>query len=220
MLAEFVSKRFDKIFPSAANVGMRGTGMQSLAVAQIEPPGMEGTRAGLRFMLGNSAAITGIAPVQTLPTTTAQWVIWNADNTKTLWLEEVGMYLTSGTPGAGGILLAALFQTPAQTGSNVAGATVSSCSKPSGTGASSSAIVKTGITITTPAAPVWYPIASNPSPNVTAFAGSTFLEHRNIAGKICVPPGFGLGLNVVAPAGTTPLFAPFAQWLEFNSDNE
>lgn len=201
-------------------VKLRLTNHESLVVAQMEPPNLEMTRAATRFMLGNSAAITGIAPVQVLPTTTAQWVIWNADNKLTYWFEEIGMYLTSGTPGVGGILLASLFSTPAQTGSSVAGATVASCGKPSGQGQSSGAIVKTGVTITTPAAPVWYPIATNPSPNVTAFASSTFLEHRNLRGAIAVPPGYGLGLNVVAPAGTTPLFAPFARWVELETDNE
>lgn len=204
----------------AGDFEVRQTGYESLAMCQIEPPNLEMTRADKRFLLGNSAAITGIAPVQALPTTAAQWAIWNPDPTKTFWMEELGMYLTSGTPGVGGVLLACLFQTPAQTGSNVAGATVSGAKRPSGTGAASSAIIKTGVTVATPAAPVWYPIATNPSPNVTAFAGSTFLEHRNLAGAIAVPPGFGLGLAVVAPAGTTPLFAPFARWVELESDNE
>lgn len=163
MLFEGIAKRFDKIYPSAAKTGARVSGMQSIAVAQVEPAGMECTRGGLRFMLGNSAAITGIAPVQTLPTTAAQWTIWNAESRKTYFFEELGVYLTSGTPGVGGVLLACIFQSPAQTGSSNAGATVSSQSKPFGN-ASSSAIVKSGVTITTPAAPVWYPVASNPSP--------------------------------------------------------
>lgn len=199
---------------------LRLTNFESLASAQVEPSGVELNRSGNRFMLGNSAAITGIAPVQVLPTTAAQWALWNADTTYTYYFEELGVYLSAGTPGAGGVLLACLFQAPAQTGNNVAGATVARTGRPSGSGGGSSMIVKSGVTVTTPAAPVWYPIASNPSPNVTAFAGSTFLEHRGLQGRISVPPGYGLGLAVVAPAGTTPLFAPFAKWCELDTDNE
>lgn len=199
---------------------IRMTNFESLATAQVEPSGFELNRSGQRFMLGNSAAITGIAPVQVLPTTAAQWVIWNADTTYTYYLEELGMYLTSGTPGVSGILLACVFQSPSQTGSSQAGVGVTRTSRPLGSGGGSAAIVKPSVTITTPGAPVWYPVASNPSPNVTAFAGSTFLEHRNLQGRISVPPGYGLGLAVVAPAGTTPLFAPFATWCELDSDNE
>jgi hypothetical protein len=186
-------------------------------MCQVEPLCFEMTRAARRFTLGNSAAITGIAPVQALPTTTAQWVIWNPDPIQTYWLEEIGMYLTSGTPGVGGTLLGAIFQTPAQTGNSVTGATIASAS---GSAAASKAIVKTGVTITTPAAPIWYPLASNPSPNITAFAASTFLEHRNLQGRIAIPPLYGFGLNVLAPAGTTPLFAPFGTWVELETDME
>jgi len=199
---------------------LRMTNFESLASAQVEPSGFELNRAGLRYMLGNSAAITGIAPVQALPTTAAQWVLWNADGTYTYYFEELGVYLTSGTPGVGGMLLACILQAPAQTGNSVAGASVSRTSRPVASGGGSAMIVKSSVTITTPAAPTWYPIASNPSPNVTAFASSTFLEHRNIQGRISVPPGYGLGLAVVAPAGTTPLFAPFGKWCELDSDNE
>lgn len=176
------------------------------------PDGVDAARNGKRFILGNSAAITGIGPVTALPTTAAQWVLWNADAALSYFFEEIGMYLTSGTPGVGGILLGALVRAPAQVGASVAGASVSSASQ-SGS-ASSKMVVKTGVTVTDPAAPNWYPLATNPSSNVTAFAGSTVLEHRFVGGRFMVPPGFGFALAVVAPAGTTPLFAPFAKWLE------
>lgn len=218
MIFEGIARRFTAMKALGKGlVDARFTGVESIAVAQVEPAGFEMTRAGRRFYLGNSAAITGIAPVQALPTTTSQWAIWNDSPSQTYIFEEVGMYLTSGTPGVAGILLATIFRTPSQTGANVAGATVTSAS---GTDSTSRAIVKTAVTITTPAAPVWYPIASNFSANVTAFASSTFLEHRNLQGRIAVPPGYGLGLNVVSPAGTTPLFAPFASWVEIEADME
>lgn len=210
-------RRFDGLMRGIALIGQRFTHQESLAVAQVEPPGFEMSRAGRRFLLGNNAAITGIAPVQALPTTAAQWALWNPDNQVTYFLEEVGVYLTSGTPGVGGILLGCLFRTPAQLGATVAGTSVTSASAG---GKTSKAIVKQSVTVTDPAAPNWFPLASNPSPNVTAFAASTFLEHRSIQGGIAIPPGYGLGLAVVAPAGTSPLFAPFARWIEQETDNE
>lgn len=217
MIFEGIYRRFMTLRSGKAPIEARFTHQESLAVAVVEPLGFELTRAARRFMLGNSAAITGIAPVQVLPTTAAQWVIWNDDPAQSYFLEELGVYLTAGTPGVGGILLGCLFRAPAQTGASVAGATVSSCS---GAAAASRAIVKTGVTITTPAAPVWYPVAANPSPNVTAFASAVFLEHRNLQGRIAVPPGYGLGLAVVAPAGTTPLYAPYGKWSELETDME
>ncbi len=217
MLIELVARKFLTKVANGAPIATRATGNESQAVANVEGARAELARAGRRFMLGNSAAITGVAPVQALPTTAAQWAIWNADPSQSMWFEEIGMYLTSGTPGVGGLLLACLFQTPAQSGSSTAGASIASMS--SG-GRASKAIVKSAVTITTPASPTWYPIASDPSPNVTAFASSTFLEHRNLQGGLVVPPGWGLGLAVVSPAGTSPLFAPFGQWAEYDSDLE
>lgn len=206
---------------TGGDIKLRLTGWQSMPVAPFELQHEENTRAGVRFFLGNNAAITGIAPVQALVTTAAQWALFNTDatNGRTAYLDELGVYLTSGTPGVGGILMGCLFALPAQSGL-AAGAAISGGSKPQGVGTGSIIAVKSGVSITSPAAPNWYPIASNPSPNVTAFAGSTFLEHRALAGKLAIPPQFGLGLAVVAPAGTTPLFAPFGSWVERASDLE
>lgn len=210
-------RRFNELKGGQGPQKVRQTGLGSLATAKIEPDNLEMSRAGRRFGLGNSAAITGIAPVQVLPTTAAQWTIWNKDATRSLVIESIGMYLTSGTPGVGGVLLGALVVDPVQTGASVTGASIGSLSNGS---FESNAIVKTGVTITTPTAPIWQVLATNPSPNVTAFAGSVFLENRQLYGSIIVPPSQGLCLNVVAPAGTTPLFAPFAQWVELAMDLE
>src|SRR5271169_4039214 len=80
---------------------IRATGTESLAVAQVESDGQEMTRAGRRFWLGRSAAVTGIAPVQTQATTAAQWAIWNNDSSKSYVFDHIGTVLVSGTAGAG-----------------------------------------------------------------------------------------------------------------------
>lgn len=220
-----VRTRFAK--RTAGDFEVRQTGFESLAMAQVEPACLEMTRANARFLLGNSAAVTGIAPAQALPTTAAQWAIFNSEPAaggKTYFLEELGMFLASGTPGVGGILLACIYQTPAIVGANRAGCSVSAAGKPGNAAASTSdgskAIIAVSQTITNPATPNWFPVTENSSPNVTAFAGSVFLSRRDLAGAIAIPPQYALGLAVVAPAGTTPLFAPFARWVELATDNE
>lgn len=197
---------------------IRMTTQESLAVALVEPPGVEMCRAGKRFLLGNSAAITGIAPVQTLVTTSAQFSLYNTSDRKTIFFEEIGMYLTSGTPGVGGTLWVCIFRLPvvAAPGTAYTGTKVSSASGV----AAGNLVAKASITISEPAAPNWFPIATNSSANVTAFAASTYLEHRDLQGSIALPPAYGLGMAVVAPAGTSPLFAPFAKWIELDSNLE
>lgn len=211
--------RFTEYLGGDIRAALRQTYLQSLANAQVEPSGYEMTRAGRRFILGNSAAITGIANVTALPTTAAQWIIWNNSTEKSLIFEEIGMYNTLGTPGVGGVLLAAIASvlTVAAGSTNATGAKISNAN---GGDIATAAVVVASKTISTPAAPNWFPIAQNNSPNVGAFPGSGNFENRQINGRIIVRPGQGLSLNVIGLAGTTPLWAPFAQWLEYKSDNE
>ncbi len=200
------------------NQELRLTYNVSQAVAQVEASGAELARAGRRFTLGNSAAITGIANVTALPTTAAQWVLWNLSNSVSLFIEEVGVYLTSGTPGAGGILLAAV--TPAPATAIVAptypGTAIANVNPASSR--ISVAVVKASATLAV--APCWYPIANNDDSNVGAFPGSGTLENRNVNGRLVIPPRCGLALAVLGLAGSTPLFAPFASWYEVTVPNE
>lgn len=193
----------------------------SLAFAKAEPDGVDLTRAGRRFYLGDSGSITGSDPVQAVPTTAAQWVIFNPPNLrKTLFFEEIGMFVTAGTPGAGGILLGCLFSLPlvVAPGTLATGFSIQNMN-PASTQVSQASI-KSAITISNPAAPVWFPLAENPSPNVGAFPGAGGASRRDLAGKIAVPPGYGLGLAALALAGTNPKYAPFAQWVELETENE
>ncbi len=211
-------RRFVENFAGTSDKILRLTGLESLAVAQVEPACMEATRAGRRFTLGNTAAITGIANVTALPTTAAQFVLWNLSTTKSLIIEEMGVYLTSGTPGVGGVLLAAVVPRPATAIAigTYAGTKISNCNPASPL--ASVAVCKESESLD--ASPCWYPIADNDDSNVGAFPGSGTLVNRDINGRFVVPPGCGLAFAVLGLAGSTPLFAPFAQWVEAQLDNE
>jgi hypothetical protein len=217
-----VYRRFTAQRSGKAQLDLRATGLESLAVDQVALPGQEMTRAGRRMYIGNNGAITGIAPVQVLPTTTPQWAFYNADPWKTFFLEALGMYCTSGTPGVGGQLMVCLFlQNPAAVGASTAGIGTSSGSGAGIASGQNIILVKSAPgAITNPAAPNWIQVAENISPNVGAFPGSAYMINRGIAGRIAIQPGFGLGLAVVAPAGTTPLFAPMAEGILAESDME
>jgi hypothetical protein len=176
-----------------------------------------------RFVAGPSAAVTGKAPVQAVPTTAAQWVIINnaavdsnAERSTTanhMFFEDIGMFLTSGTPGQGGSLWACLFTAPV-TGTSDAGMTVANAH---GGAATSAAVIKSAVTISTPAAPTWFLLDfswNTIAPAAYSTGYNNPLAARDQGGRISIPPGTGLGLAVVAPAGTTPLYAPFARWTE------
>jgi hypothetical protein len=217
MLMEGKYRRFSPYKAGEAAADVRITHQESLAVAQVEAPGFELTRASRRFHLGyNGSAPTGIAPVQAIPTTAAQWTIWNADPSKTYWFETLGAFPISGTPGVGGLLLASIFTLPAQTGFST-GLAVASASNG---GMYSKAAIKSGVTITAPATPLWFPVADNQPGAVGGGVGGNQIINRAIAGRIAVPPLCGLGLAVLALAGTTPLFVPIAEWTEIETDLE
>src|SRR5579863_2141042 len=90
------------------DVDARGTFLGSLAIAEVEGERDEGRRGGLAYELA-SAGATGIAPVQALPTTAAQWLLYNpATSGVYVFVDWLGMWLVSGTAGAGATVLAAV----------------------------------------------------------------------------------------------------------------
>lgn len=206
-------------FPLKAGKGdleVRATHLESLAVDQVAPAALERARAGRMFQWGPQNGVTGIAPVAALPTTAAQWTIWNADQNCALVFEELGVLLASGTAAAGVVLLVAPFQLPTTTGAQATGMAITNCSTRSKIG--SLALFKSGVTITQPTAPVWYPAAKSDSANTAVL--SVAAENRAIQGALIVPPQTGLGFVVLSGAGTTPLFCPFGKHFEVELDLE
>lgn len=184
-------------------------------VVQLEQESLELTRAGRRFFTAQSGAITGIAPVQAVPTTAAQWTLFNASATDSMVIDGLGVELASGTAAAGILVFAAFFQLPAQTGlgTNI----VAQNANPSSARVSSVAI-KSGVTITTPAAPSWFVVAKSDTANTGVLSVAAF--NTELKGKLVVPPLYGLALATLSGAGTTPLYFPVCHWTEYALDLE
>lgn len=206
---------------TAGVADLRLTEYEALAVSQQQMPFEEETRAGWRYALGFKTAITGIAPVQTIPTTAAQWGIWNADQVKSMIIDEIGAVLVSGVAGAGIQVFATLFQTPSQDAVVMnAGLGIQSLNGGGGGGAvaNSSARVVSAVTLSQPATTYWFQVAE--ALTLTTAILSTAAINRTVGGKIIIPPKMGLALVVCSPTGTTPLFAPHAIWTEKALSNE
>lgn len=217
MIFEGVVRRFSGLRGGKGPLDARLTHQESLAAALVEPSGFEMTRAGRRFYLAwNGTGPTGIAPVQAMPTTAAQWAISNTDPGKSYHFKELGAFVFSGTPGVGGLLLACIFNTPAQTGL-AAGVAVANGSN---SAIGSKAAIKSAVTITAPAVPSWFPVAFNPPGAVGAGVGGNVILNTEVNARVALQPGQSLGLAVLALAGTTPLFLPIAEWVELETDME
>lgn len=199
---------------------LRGTQFESLAIASVEPDGLEMTRAGKRFRIQVVSTVTGIAPVQAFPTTAAQWLLYNPSPTKTKVLDSIGVVPFSGTAGVGVLLWGALVgpgnlpTTPPV--ANATGVAVVQANAP--LGSTGDLIVASAQTLA--AAPVrgYALLAEGGSPNTAVL--SVAAVNRDIKGKVIIPPLCGLALAVTSPAGTTPLFVPVGEYTDLEIENE
>ena len=221
-LIENVVRRFAQYKSGGAQTTGRGTGLESLAVAQVEQTGFEASRAGLRYGIGVLSGVTGIAPVQALPTTAAQWLLYNSSPTKAVAFDELGVLLVSGTAGAGIVVLGGLVgpgtlpaTLPSANAANVKCGLLSSGLPASKT---SAVIVASGQTLAAAPTNGWRTIAKCDSANTAILSVAAI--NAEVNGEIVVPPLHGFALVVTSPAGTTPLYAPHAAWCEFDTDLE
>jgi hypothetical protein len=219
MLAEGIAQRFVQRLAGMAT--LRLTQLGSLAIAATEGEGDEATRAGIRFHM-NASGATGIAPVQALPSTAAQWMIYNPQgNPVSAFLDALGISLATGTAGAGGSVLVcpvgpsfAPSTIPTTSAANVKIMNANPVSQKQ-----SQLIVVSGQTLQNAAVGNWSPIGCFMNPAGTIL-GQTQMDQRDIRGKLVIPPGCGLGICVISPTGTTPLFTPYATWREYTADLE
>lgn len=196
---------------ATGTITARMTQLKSLAVSVTEGVGQDLTREGKRFFLCIVGAITGIAPIQTLGAQVAAFGLTNTSTTKTMFIDEIGMVLESGTAGAtGNIVQCTHFTAPAQVGT-YAGLTVVNAN--GGTTSSTALATGASVTITNPAASGWFPVAETTDAASVAIA-SLAIVNRSVNGRIAIQPGKSLGIHVGGAAGTTPLFAPYMSWTE------
>ena len=211
----FMQRVFGQAVASLTNLG-------SVRISQAEESGDEMTRAGLRYHMSAQGA-TGIAPVQALPSTAAQWLIYNPlSNPVAAVIDRVGGVNATGVAGAGGTLLAVIVPPKfAPTTVPVASAANVQIMNANGVSAkASSLVVASGQTLQSAAVGNWFPIAvMNP---LNTLLGQAVFDSTGftLKGALVIPPGCGIGLAVISPTGTTPLFTPFASWREYAADME
>jgi len=208
-------RKFCKQALGSGNKILRMTGYEGLAVTQVEPPSYEMSRAGHRFFGGFQNTSTGRAPTATWPTTAAQWMLYNgeAQGGAAYAIEMLALSLISGTPAAGGQLLVAL--TPAIIAAPTAATGYTSVSASRGRN-TTKAIWAENQTLT--ASPTWIPVTASNLPATATPNG--ILMPFDLAGKIVVPPQFGLAIHYFSGAGTTPLYGPSAMWSEIETELE
>jgi len=187
---------------------------KALRVSNSEDFGMDQCRDGSMFYLGvnTGASVTGIAPLQVIPSNVAMWGLSNVSTTKVIWVVELGVLLESGTAGAtGNTVYFCHFTAPAQAGLETALA-ISNAN--GGSTTTTTLAVQESVTITTPAtSATWFPIAQTDSAASVAVA-SLSIVNRNVGGRIAIQPGKSIGLHVAGAAGTSPLFVPYMCWFE------
>lgn len=173
------------------------------------------------FAAVNGNGSTFLAPITAYPTTTLTMALWNGepDDGKTYVVDTAFAFLASGTPGAGGALLACVTASrQAINPTAYANTVVGSLSGGRAAGASASgaggtrAVFANAITLAG-TTPPWVVLEAESA----AGTGATIATHAVVAkveGRIKLPPGWMLGLSYLSGAGTTPLFGFGVTWYE------
>lgn len=206
IIGKFVSQAF-----GSSKIPLRLTEYASLAVQQVEPAGLELSRAGVRYAGGCQVVANGVAPVQAIPTTSGALCLYNSepDGGKSIVVESVSVSLASGTPGTGFALYAGLSQGRLATAPSAAS---NYGSAPMGKVGGKSSIAVWATTFTLAGSPKWWALIAGKTGGASASVGDG--GTRDLAGRVVIPPGHALGFTVMSPAGTSPLFAIHAEWAE------
>jgi hypothetical protein len=225
-----IPRKFGQLV-AAGLTTVRLTFNESLAIAQVEGEGDESTRAGIRFSFGWTSGVTGIAPVVAIPTTAAQWLLWNPqDNPNTIWIDELGM---SEVAASGSTTIPSWWfagRKVFQSGSLctcvgatipiVSAASMATAPRGSAAGASSGLIIASGVTLTQAGSP-FESLCESLQTIATVGLLEMSCTNRDIKGKISLPPGTGYALTAFGTAVTnTPLYAPHGSYREYPSQNQ
>lgn len=169
-----------------------------------------GSYGKFHAVMGNGS--TFLAPVTAYPTTTLTMALYNPQDSRRVYkIDSLHEFLASGTPGAGGVLLAcvsaiAQARPTLSTGANggYAGTVISALNGRGAPGATQAVFIN-AITLTGPQ-PAWVAVGAEPA----AGTGATIATHGLVAvvrdWGIEVPAGHMLGVTYLSGAGTTPLY--------------
>lgn len=156
-----------------------------------------------RLFTMNTLAGTAKAPVVAPPTTSPEWMIYNASANEVLVVLEAATFLKSGTLGLGASLVMASAVGP-QTAvtANYAGTVVTCCD---GSQKVPSVFLADNPTLVN-ATPAWHVVAATQHNSLaTDSVGDGLLA--NVAGKFVAPPRGGVAVELIGETGTTALFA-------------
>ena len=166
---------------------------------------------------------TFLAPVTAHPTTTLTMALYNPTSDRVYKVKRLSEFLASGTPAAGGALLACVTAVPQarptlSTGDNggYAGTVISQLGgrgKPGDT----QAVFINAITLTGPQ-PAWFVAGAEPTTPATAAIATHALDVDVSDRDIEVLPGHMLGVTYLSGAGTAPLYGFGVIWKEEDMD--
>lgn len=208
-----------KAMSNGALTGVRVTELGSMAVDPVKPPLGELARAGAGFaaVVGNGATFK--APITAMPTTTATWILYNGSTAgKSYLIDSIGCFLASGTAAVGATLLAGVTLGQQQSSGSPPSAFASTVvSNLSGKSNDSGAVLANAWTIVG-GTPAWHGVAAAGSLTATTTIGQGLIARVN--GRYCIPPGFGLVMDVLSGTGTSALYGVYVTFDALVLDRE
>lgn len=192
---------------SRGEVDLQATGYRSLRVAQVEPEYLELARAGRLFIAATSIATNGRAPVTDVPTTTANWCLFNPATNRNnhLAILEAGFWNSGGTTAVGQTLIGGVTPLPLATAiaANATGHTVGNTRGANPSGGAVLPFLSVNVTVPSMAAQFGILGSMESTADATVGAGGVWKQ----GGKHLVPPGHGFAVDIISGAGTSPKLA-------------
>lgn len=187
-------------------------GVSPLGGLYTNPAGLElaALSHDKRMYGATSATGTAIAPDTAVPTTAAQWFLFNdePDGGKDLYINTIFSWIVSGTAGLGvGLLACVTLKRQAAGPADYASSIKTSLN---GGPFNSKAIFDQATTITG-GTPAWILVAARDQVAAVSVGAGLVAD---VKGMFKVPPGHGLGINVLSPVGTTALYGTGVTWAE------
>ncbi len=219
----FIQRTLTKL-QNQAFASRRATELNSQSIIHVEPLYTELTRAGRHFK-GGLKTLTGLAPVQSIRTTTCDVFLFNGEGTggRNYYVTRLGWACVAATAAAAGSLWGIMSKPTATLPTQGSNYTVNNCSPSSNQ--KSNAILAESYTIPTidtagvTSWKAWIPLQfSLQVAGVSTGQGDANAVFQD--GQIIIPPGWGMGFFFLSGAGTNPLFGIDVQWVEIENTLE